>query len=156
MGVDGIDERIAAGARAIASALRGPAGQVPLDRIVIDHLAWFDLCQQRGMTWPQMGRLLQKASAGRESGLPFSSGHLSSVVWRQRQKSRDEQAAAPISPAQPIAAIRPSEMTPPRSEVSPTRVTRTARSPVLDEKPNSVRGVRKKVACPPEKWSSLK
>lgn len=43
MGLDGIDERIAAGAQAIASALRGPAGQIPLDRVVIDHLTWFEL-----------------------------------------------------------------------------------------------------------------
>lgn len=143
MGVDGIDKRIAAGAQAIAAALHGPAGQIPLDRVVIDHLVWFDLCQQRGMTWPQIGRLLQKAGAGRENGRPFSSGHLSSVVWRQRQKSPSGEAdSTPLSPAQPVPATEPSETTPAGNQIPPKRVARTPRSPLLGENPKIARVAR--------------
>ncbi|MGY6250781.1 hypothetical protein ACXIUS_25115 [Bosea thiooxidans] len=105
MGKDGIDEHIAAGARAVAAALDGPAGQIPLDRIVIHHLAWFDLCQERGMTWSQMALLLRNAGAGRENGQPFTPGHLSSVVWRQRQKSAGGQARSVSRSSPPALAV---------------------------------------------------
>ncbi len=83
-----IDKRIRDGAKAISQDLAGPAGQIALDRVVVRHLVWFDLCQGRGMSWPQIAAMLNATGAGRENGLPFANGHLSAVVWRQRQKAK--------------------------------------------------------------------
>ena len=85
--MDQRDAWLIAGAKTIASDLRGPAGAIPLDRVVAHHLPWFAVCQERGMSWPQICRLLHAHGAGREGGLPFTHGHLSAVVWRQRQKT---------------------------------------------------------------------
>jgi hypothetical protein len=94
MAMSDVDKRIKEGAEAISSDLAGPAGQIALDRVVARHLGWFELCQQRGMSWPQIAGALHAAGAGRETGLPFSHRHLSAVVWRQRQKAA---IAPPIS-----------------------------------------------------------
>ncbi len=85
--MDDRDVRLIAGAKSIARDLCGPAGAIPLDRVVAQHLPWFTACQERGMSWPQICRLLHAHGAGREGGLPFTHGHLSAVVWRQRQKT---------------------------------------------------------------------
>lgn len=85
--MDSVDDRIARGAKAISRDLDGPAGQIALDRVLVRHLGWFALCQDRGMTWRQIVSLLHAAGAGRATGLPFSHSHLSAVVWRQRQKA---------------------------------------------------------------------
>lgn len=154
MGTDGTDERIAAGARAIAAALHGPAGQIPLDRIVIHHLAWFDLCQERGMTWSQMARLLRNAGAGRESGQPFTPGHLSSVVWRQRQKSAGEQAAPVPQSSPPLAAPESSEarqpsLPPSHKTASPPPVSSVPARPQLppaEPAPSDVRAMMRRAA----------
>jgi hypothetical protein len=90
MPTDDIDKQIKDGAKAISRDRAGPAGQIALDRVVARHLPWFDLCQERGMAWPQIVSILHAAGAGRATGLPFSHSHLSAVVWRQRQKARSE------------------------------------------------------------------
>ena len=84
-----IDRQIKEGAKAIAGELAGPGGQIALDRIVMLHLDWFDLAQGRGMTWPQIVAVLHAVGAGRENGLPFNTAHLTAVVWRQRQKAKN-------------------------------------------------------------------
>lgn len=83
-----IDRQIKEGAKEIAVELAGPGGQIALDRVVMLHLDWFDLAQNRGMTWPQIVAVLHAAGAGRDNGLPFSAAHLTAVVWRQRQKAK--------------------------------------------------------------------
>ncbi len=97
--MDPKDKRIKDGAKAIATDLAGPAGQIALDRVVVRHLDWFDLCQARGMSWPQISATLNAAGAGRENGLSFSNGHLSAVVWRQRQKAASRDADNGRGPA---------------------------------------------------------
>ncbi len=81
-----INKRINAGAREISQDLAGPAGQIALDRVVARHLVWFDVCQERGLSWRQIAAVLHAVGGGREGGLPFTPGHLSAVVWRQREK----------------------------------------------------------------------
>jgi hypothetical protein len=65
------------------------------------------------MSWPQICSLLHAAGAGRADGLPFSHGHLSATVWRQRQKAQanpqpSERARtakrSPVSPPEPAPA----------------------------------------------------
>lgn len=89
------DDAIKEGARKIAAALRSPAGQIKLARVIGRHLDWFDLVQRFGLSWDQMIRVLADAGATRENGLPFSRGHLSSTVWRARQERQPEIAAPP-------------------------------------------------------------
>lgn len=89
------DEAIKEGARRIAAALRSPGGQIKLARVVGAHLDWFDLVQQRGLSWDQIIRVLANAGATRENGLPFSRGHLSSAVWRARQERPGMATALP-------------------------------------------------------------
>lgn len=112
--MDERDARLIAGAEAIAGDLRGPAGAIPLDRVIARHLPWFALCRERGMSWPQICRLLHTRGAGREGGLPFTHGHLSAVVWRQRQKR-----SASLPPAS-LPVAEPERVTPRRSGVSRT------------------------------------
>lgn len=99
------DEAIKEGAGRIAAALRSPAGQIKLARVVGAHLDWFDLVQRRGLSWDQMIRVLTDAGATRENGLPFSRGHLSSTVWRARQERQQEIAAPPQQPPAPRSAF---------------------------------------------------
>ncbi len=91
------DGLIRKGAEAISRDLAGPAGQIALDRVVVRHLDFFDLCQRRGLSWRQIIAVLHAAGAGRESGLPFAAGHLSAVVWRQRQKLATRTTPPPVS-----------------------------------------------------------
>ena len=81
------DRHLAKAASEIAIDLQGPAGQITLDRVVRRHLRFQD-AQDRWLSWRQLARLLHSASAGREGGQPFSHGHLSAVVWRQREKAK--------------------------------------------------------------------
>jgi len=83
---DAAETRIADGARTIARDLTGPAGRIALDRVVARHLGFFDLCDERDMTWRQIAAMLHGAGAGRANGLPFSENQLSSVVSRQRKR----------------------------------------------------------------------
>lgn len=102
------DDAIKEGARKIAAALRSPAGQIKLARVVGHHLDWFDLVQRRGLSWDQMIRVLADAGATRENGLPFSRGHLSSTVWRARQDRPQEIIPPPQqSPPQRSALPHP-------------------------------------------------
>ncbi|KAA5595401.1 hypothetical protein [Blastochloris sulfoviridis] len=78
---------ILAGAQEIAASLIVPGGQASLDFVIEKHLAWFDTAQARGMQWRHIAGVLAKAGACRENGQPFTIGHLSAVVWRQRQKA---------------------------------------------------------------------
>lgn len=89
------DDAIKEGARRIAAALKSPAGQIKLARVVSAHLGWFDLVQRRGLSWDQMIRILTDAGATRENDLPFSRGHLSSAVWRARQERPTTAVASP-------------------------------------------------------------
>lgn len=99
------DGAIKEGARRIAAALRSPAGQIKLARVVGAHLDWFDFVQHRGLSWDQIIRVLTDAGARRENGLPFSRGHLSSTVWRARQERQQEIAAPPQQPPPPRSAF---------------------------------------------------
>lgn len=78
---------ILAGAQEIAASLIVPGGRASLDFVVEKHLAWFDAAQARGMRWRHIASILAKAGACRENGQPFTIGHLSAVVWRQRQEA---------------------------------------------------------------------
>lgn len=98
------DDAIKEGARKIAAALRSPAGQIMLARVVGGHLDWFDLVKRRGLSWDQMIRVLTDAGATRENGLPISRGHLSSAVWRARQERPGKVAAAPRASSGSIAS----------------------------------------------------
>ena len=93
------------GARRIAHALAGPAGHIGLARVVMKELEWFDRAQARGLTWDQVIAVLHAAGAGRQSGLPFSRGHVSSCVWRARKKfqlsAKKEVSAASLTSAGP-------------------------------------------------------
>jgi hypothetical protein len=81
-----INNEIEAGAKAIAEDLRLPGGGLKkLARVVEDHLDWFDTVEARGLTWPDMSRLLFAAGAKGRNGRPFSVGTLYSTVWRKRE-----------------------------------------------------------------------
>lgn len=84
---DKMDAQISAGAQAIARELVVPVGQIALDKVVRHHLPFFDLAQTRGLTWRQIAAVLHAAGAHREGGTPFAPGHLSAVVWRQRDRA---------------------------------------------------------------------
>ena len=80
---------IEAGVRAIAEDLRLPGGGLKkLARVVKDHLDWFDTAEARGLTWPDMSRLLFAAGAKGRNGRPFSVGTLYSTVWRKREDAK--------------------------------------------------------------------
>ncbi|MGE0769389.1 MAG: hypothetical protein AB7L90_23360 [Hyphomicrobiaceae bacterium] len=120
------DEAIKEGARRIAAALRSPAGQVKLARVVGAHLDWFDLVQHRGLSWDQMIRVLADAGAMRENGLPFSRGHLSSTVWRARQERQQEIAVPPQQPPPPRPAFPQTQAPAARSARETFRSNETA------------------------------
>ena len=68
-----------------------------LDDAVYEYLEWFDLAQHaRKLSWRRMSAILCTAGAARENGQPFTVGHLSGVVWRQREKA--EKAGRPPKP----------------------------------------------------------
>lgn len=112
MQTNNVDKRIKEGAKAIASDLAGPAGPIALARVVARHLAWFDLCDQRGMSWPQICALLQAAGAGRANGAPFSHGHVSATVWRQRQKVKAKPQSSVTASATTGSAVSALEQEP--------------------------------------------
>jgi hypothetical protein len=77
---------IETGARAIAEDLRLPGGgQKKLARVARDHLDWFDMAEERGLTWADMSRLLFAVGAKRESGGAFSVSTLYLTVRRERE-----------------------------------------------------------------------
>ena len=140
---------LAKAASAIATDLQGPAGTIALDRVVQRHLRFFQDAQHRGLSWPQIARLLHSVGAGRDSGLPFSHGHLSAVVWRQRDKAKrstsDDRkmvAAAPrAAPETMLAEVgsvsrsQPAKSNTKKPTIMSASSASRARTPVEDEPP---------------------
>jgi hypothetical protein len=80
---------IEASARAIAEDLRLPGGgQKKLARVVRNHLDWFDMVEDRGLTWADMSRLLFAAGAKSENGKAFSVSTLYVTVRRMREDAK--------------------------------------------------------------------
>ena|ERR1035437_7710683 len=80
---------IEAGARPIAEDLRLPGGgQKKLARVVRNHLDWFDMAEDCGLTWADMSRLLFAAGAKGENGSPFSVSTLYLTVRRKREDAK--------------------------------------------------------------------
>jgi hypothetical protein len=96
MRLDELDREIEKGARAIAKFYCRGAG-ISLDDAVYEYLEWFDLTQNvRKLRWKQMAATLKAAGACRENGEPFTEGHLSGVVSRQRKMA--EKVGRPPKP----------------------------------------------------------
>lgn len=88
MRLDELDKEIKKGAKAFAEFYGGPDDDVSLDDAVYEYLEWFDLAQhRRKLKWRRMSAMLCAAGAARDNGLPFTVGHLSGAVWRQREKA---------------------------------------------------------------------
>lgn len=100
MRLDELDKEIKKGAKALAEFYGGPDDDVSLDDAVYEYLEWFDLAQhRRKLKWRRMSVMLCAAGATRENGLPFTVGHLSGAVWRQREKAeKAEKAGRPAKP----------------------------------------------------------
>jgi hypothetical protein len=81
-------KEIEAGLKAISEDFNLPGGgQMMLSRLVQDHLGWFDVVEARGLTVEDMARLLFARGVKRKDGRPFSTGTLSSTLWRKRAEA---------------------------------------------------------------------
>jgi hypothetical protein len=97
------EKKIIDGAKTIAAELNGAAGQIKFARVVRNHQDWFDLVQERGLTWRQIADVLASVGACRGDGEPFTIGMISSTVWRIAHKSPARQPFARNN-SQPAAA----------------------------------------------------
>jgi hypothetical protein len=81
-------KEIEAGLKAITEDFNLPGGgQMMLSRLVQDHLCWFDVVEARGLTVDDMVRLLFARGVKRKDGRAFSTGTLSSTLWRKRAEA---------------------------------------------------------------------
>jgi len=121
---------LTAGAKEIAKALNGPTGQIPLARVVGQHISWFDRARDLGLTWDQMIAVLLAAGACRTDGLPFRRGHISSAVWRAHREAKPSKTTRPGN--------HPFEPAPVRAD-SMGRTRRSDRSPPSFPSPESLK-----------------
>ena len=131
---DVTDDMILNGAKSIAKALAVPGGQASLDFVVARHLPWFNAAQARGMSWKHITDVLFTAGAKRLTGKRFSTGHLSAVVWRQREQTEANEmtrgmrieAQRDFSPIPPPIAATLNPASKPRANKRSLRSTKKA------------------------------
>jgi hypothetical protein len=82
------NKELEAGLKAMAADFHFPGGgRKKLSKLVADHFDWFEAAARRGMSWPDMIRLLTAAGVTDRGDKPLSVGTLSSTVWRKRAEA---------------------------------------------------------------------
>jgi hypothetical protein len=89
------DKELETGLRRMSEDFYLPGGgRMKLSRLVAEHLGWFDVAERRGMGWRDMIRALTAAGVVGRTGKHLSVGTLSSTIWRERDKTKQEDLAA--------------------------------------------------------------
>jgi hypothetical protein len=89
------DKELETGLRRMSEDFYLPGGgRMKLSRLVAEHLGWFDVAELRGMGWRDMIRALTAAGVVGRTGKHLSVGTLSSTIWRERDKTKQEDLGA--------------------------------------------------------------
>lgn len=88
-------EQIAA---VLAADFSGPAGPIPLERLLRRHHRLLAELREAGLTWEQISRLMAGAGVMRGDGLAFPACHLRGVFGRHRKRNPASQRkkSAPV------------------------------------------------------------
>lgn len=98
----------------LASDFDGPAGAIPVERLVRKHLRRFEELRSHGLTWEQISRLLFGAGILRSDGRAFPPSHLRGVFGRQRKRVLKEQSTEKAMRSGVSAGPRPTRAAGPR------------------------------------------
>lgn len=126
------NKELEAGLRAMAEDFHFlGGGRKKLSKLVAEHFAWFEAAARRGMSWPDMIRVLTAAGVTGRGGKPLSVGTLSSTVWRKRAESdgamdrpvRQDASIPPRPKARKEAKPTPTKGAPRKQSVSVSQAT---------------------------------
>lgn len=123
--------KLEAGLEAMAMDFVLPSGgKLKVARLVNQHLDWFDLATEHGLTWLDISRALASVGVTDRRGKALSFGTITAAVWRARAARSDQGRQRYISPS-PAANTVPKF----RSDISPKKVSVKKSKPDQREKP---------------------
>lgn len=82
-------------AKIFADELQGIFGQLPMERVVANHIGFFNALRSAGITWPQIAKLMKSTEVRRKDGSPVPPEQWRAMISRVGAMRPSDQADAP-------------------------------------------------------------